>query len=280
MLARRGERRVQQRGDEHIEVGRARIPPVLGVVVGALQRLPVGADRDRPPEVGARPRQRGEIGKRVEGQVDLSRGAAQPVAPDRPGEILRKLRGIEEAQEGPVRVEARSDLVPENFLAVVEDHPGDAAGTGQDPPHPGAAADLGPEAAGGAGERLRHRTHPAAREPPRAGSPVELPHVVVEQHIGGSRRGDAEEGADDPARRQGGLQGFRLEPAVEVVARARGHQPRQFVAAPVPDPPEVRASSTSPPISEGRTDPTRGGRIVSRSRTARLRWCIRRPKRG
>ena len=75
----------------------------------------------------------------------------------------------------------------------------------------------------------------------------------------------------DPARRQGGLQGVPTRTSgrgsrsrVAVISRASSWQRRSPIR------PKCRASSTSPPISEGRTDPTRGGRIVSRSRTARL----------
>ena len=63
---------------------------------------------------------------------------------------------------------------------------------------------------------------------------------MVQQDVGGPRRRDAEERPDDAARRHRGGEGFGLEPAVEIVRRARRHQPRKFVETPVAESREVR----------------------------------------
>ena len=69
----------------------------------------------------------------------------------------------------------------------------------------------------------------AAREAPGAEGAVDLAHVVMQEHVGGARGAHAQEGADDPAGRHGGLQDVGLEPLVEQVHRAHGHELDQVV---------------------------------------------------
>ena len=240
VLARGRHPGVDQRGDHHVEEGAPGEPPVLGVVVGALEGGAVGTDRDGAPEVRPGTGNRGEVGQRVERQVHLAGGALEPVAADRLDELAGQLLRVEHPEEGAARIHARGDLVGEHLLAALEHHPGGLPTARQDALDAGVRADLGAEAPGGARERLGDGAHPAALETPRPGGAVDLAHVVVEQHVGGPRRGDAQEGADDAARRHGGLQGVGLEPAVEVVAGARRHEPRELVEAPVPEAREVR----------------------------------------
>ena len=240
MLARGRHPGVDQRRDHHVEEGPPGEASVLGVVVGAFQGEAVGTDRNGAPQVRPGTRQRGEVGQGVERQVHLAGGALEPVAPDRLHELAGQLVFVEHAEEGAAGIHARGDLVGEDLLAALEHHPGRPSAARQDALDPGVRADLGTEATGGARERLGDRAHPPALETPRPRGAVDLAHVVVEQHVGGPRRGDAQEGAHDAARRHGGLEGVGLEPAVEVVGGARRHEPREFVETPVAEAREVR----------------------------------------
>ena len=90
-------------------------------------------------------------------------------------------------------------------------------------------ADLHAGLAGRAGDGHADGAGAAAREAPGAEGAVDLPHVVVEQHVGRARRAHAQERADDPRGRHRGLQGVGLEPLVEHVGRAHGHELHQAV---------------------------------------------------
>ena len=123
-----------------------------------------------------------------------------------------------------MRVEAGRDHLRAQFVPVGKGHPGCPPVPHQHPCDRSARADLGPRLAGRGRDRLRHGSGAALREAPRPEVPVDLPHVVVEQHVRGPRRTRPEEGADDPARGQRGLQHVGLEPLLEEVGRAHGHQ--------------------------------------------------------
>ena len=74
------------------------------------------------------------------------------------------------------------------------------------------------------GDGIRNRASTAAGESPGAKRAVDLAHVVVQQNVGGSGRAHAEKGADDSRGRHRGLEHVGLEPLVEKVDRAHGHE--------------------------------------------------------
>ena len=88
----------------------------------------------------------------------------------------------------------------------------------------GLRLDLDSELARRIGDGVGDRAGAAAGKAPGAEGAVDLAHVVVQQHVGGARRAHAEEGADDARGRHGGLEHVGLEPLVEKVDRAHGHQ--------------------------------------------------------
>ena len=78
------------------------------------------------------------------------------------------------------------------------------------------------EAAGGRGDGLRERPHPALHVAPDAAGAVALAHHVVEEHVGRAGSRGRGHGADDGVGGERGLHLVRLEPAVEDGSRRRG----------------------------------------------------------
>ena len=85
-------------------------------------------------------------------------------------------------------------------------------------------ADLDTRGARRARDRVGDRSGSAASKSPRAERAVDLAHVVMEEHVGGSRRSHAEERPDDARRRHRGLEHVGLEPLVEKIHRAHRHE--------------------------------------------------------
>ena len=77
MLAGRGHGRVDERRDDHVDVGPAAPAPVLGVVVGALHVVDRRAEADRAAEVLAGAGQAREVRQSIHGHVDLAGRAAE-----------------------------------------------------------------------------------------------------------------------------------------------------------------------------------------------------------
>ena len=82
VLAGRRHARVDERGDDHVDVR----PPAEGaglrVVVRLLHVVERGREADGAPQVLTRTGQAGEVGQAVEGEVDLAGRAAEPEAAD------------------------------------------------------------------------------------------------------------------------------------------------------------------------------------------------------
>ena len=79
--------------------------------------------------------------------------------------------------------------------------------------------------------RLGHAAGAALRQAPRSERAVDLAHVVMEQHVGGAGRSDAEKRADDARGRHRRLQDVGLEPLVEQVGGAHREQLHLVVPA-------------------------------------------------
>ena len=80
-------------------------------------------------------------------------------------------------------------------------------------------------------ERLGDRAHAAARETPGADGPVDAAHVVMQQHVGGTRRARPERRADDRAAGHVRLDDPALEVLIQQVGAAHGPEAQRVVQA-------------------------------------------------
>src|SRR5689334_5306501 len=241
VLARRRERRIGERRDDHVDVRAAREPSVLGVVVRTLHVLDGRRDRDRAAQVGSRTGHALEVGERVEREVDLPRGAAELVALDVLDEVAGELLLADHAEKRQARVDARGDGLRRDLLAALEDDAGGAAVRQLDLRDRRLRPDLDPRLDRRRGDRVGDRAGSAAGEAPRAEGAVDLAHVVVEQDVRRAGRAHAEEGPDDAGRGHRRLQDVRLEPLVEEVHGRHRHQLDLVVAVVVRQPAESLA---------------------------------------
>ena len=81
-----------------------------------------------------------------------------------------------------------------------------------------------PGFAGRVGDGVGDCSGAAAGESPGAECAVDFSHVVMQQNVGGSRRAHAEECADDSGGRHRGLEDVGLEPLIEKIDGAHGHE--------------------------------------------------------
>src|SRR5439155_727799 len=111
-----------------------------------------------------------------------------------------------------------------DLVAVLEDDAAGAAALDVDSGDGRAGEDLGAQRLGSMRDGIRQAAGAALRDAPGAECAVDLAHVVVQQHVGGTRRVHALERADDPRCRHGRLERIGLEPLVEEVGRAHRHE--------------------------------------------------------
>src|SRR4029434_3362492 len=88
----------------------------------------------------------------------------------------------------------------------------------------GAGANFDAGFASSVGDRIRDSSRAAAGESPGTERTVNLAHVVVEQDVGGARRSHAEERAHARRCSHGCFKEVGLEPLIEKVDRAHGHE--------------------------------------------------------
>ncbi len=273
VLPGRGHARIDHGGQDDVHVGPPGEPSVLGIVVCPLQVIDAGADGDGAAQVGAHAGEAREVGELAQGQVHLARRPPDLEAPDGVDEIVGKILGLDHLEEGPFGIQCRdhdgrSDLVPvleghTHSLAVLHDDLGDA----------GLRANVGAEAPRGPRDRLAYAAGPAPGEPPSAHGAVDLAQIVVQQHVRCAGGSGAEERADDPAGRHGGLQGLRLEPLVEVVGGAHGHELEEGVELLPPQSTEMLGQPSEPEEVLG-TQGCRVGRHKGQDRLHRHRQLV------
>jgi hypothetical protein len=99
---------------------------------------------------------------------------------------------------------------------------------------------------------------------------------MVEQHVRGARRSGPEEGADDAARRLRGLEGVELEPLVQVVGAAHGHELVERMEALAPERAEMPAEPEQP-LEVGWRERSRIGRHHAEDRLHRHRHVVHQP---
>ena len=230
VLARRCHGRIGQAGNDDVDVGPARVVPVFRFVVGALHVLDARRDRNGAAQVTAGAWKAAEVGQAVQGEVDLSRGAAKLVATNLVDEVAREIACVNELREGQPRVHGRRHDRTVDFVAVLEDHAGGAAVVDPDSAdrRPGADFDAGLQS--GCGNRVGDRAGPAFCETPRSERSVDLSHVMVEQHVRRAGRTDPLERADDARRRHRRFQHIGLEPLIQKIGGAHRHELNEPVA--------------------------------------------------
>ena len=224
VLARRRDRRIGQARDHHVDVGPARVAAVLGVVVGALHVIDAGRNRDRAAQVLAFSRHAGEVGQRVEREVHFARRAAEFVALHFLTEIVGQVLGVDHLQERQVGIDARRNDGRVVLVAAGRRYADRLAVFDQDLRNRYLGLDFDASFARRVGDGVGDRAGAAARETPGAKCAVDLAHVVVQQHVGGAGRAHAEKRADDSRRRHRGLEHVGLEPLVEEIDGAHGHE--------------------------------------------------------
>ena len=220
----RRQRRVGQRRNHDVDVRPPREPPVLRIVVGAFHVVHAGRDGDGAAQVRPGARQAGEVRQAVEREVHLARRAAELVAAHALQEVGWQILRVEPALEREPRIDARDHRVGVELVAVLEHDAGGPAVLRENLRDRALGANLRAEAAGRVADGVRDRAGAAARQAPRAERAVDLAHVVVQQHVGRTRRSHAEERADDARRAHRGLQHVGLEPLIEEVHRAHRQQ--------------------------------------------------------
>ena len=202
VLARRRHGRIDGGGNQHIDVGILRPSAGLPVVVGPLHAFKgVGAVHVAEHQ-GAVGRNAVECRQAVQRDVQLARRAANLEVLRLLNHRWRQVAFIEALQEGALRVQVGNHQLGPVLGAVGKRHPGDAPALDDDAMHVGVADDLAAEGAQARGQRIGHRAHAAPGETPGADVAIDLAHVVVQQHVGGSRRVHPQGRADDAAARQ------------------------------------------------------------------------------
>ncbi len=136
---------------------------------------------------------------------------------------------VDHFQKRSLGIDARDDDLALNLFARGEHDAVSAAVFDQHLVDRRLGSDLRAMMARRLGDDSADRAHAATGETPGAKRAVELAHVMMQQHIGGSRRARSHESADDTARRHGRFEHVGLEPFVEKIRRAHGHELGQIV---------------------------------------------------
>ena len=121
-------------------------------------------------------------------------------------------------------IDAGGNCVGVDFVTVGEDYAFGFAVFDDDFRDGGLGANFDSGFAGGVGDGIGDCSGAAAGESPGAECAVDFSHVVMQQNVGGSGRAHAEKRADDSRRRHGGLEHVGLEPLIEKIDGAHGHE--------------------------------------------------------
>ncbi len=216
---------IDLRLDGRVEVRPLRIPAVLGVVVGTLQVLHRGADVGEAAVLVGPVAEGRVLGRRVEGEVDLGRGALEAEAADGVDEVGGQLARLDQLHERASWVE-RGDDDRRHELGPVDERDADRPTVpGDDPVDGRLEPDLRALRHGGSRQDLREAAVAALVERPGAHLAIVLAEDVVEQDEAGTLRVGADLGADDARRGEVALEDVRLEVVVQEVGRRAGQQP-------------------------------------------------------
>src|SRR5207245_2549941 len=99
--------------------------------------------------------------------------------------------------KGEMRVDAGGNNVGGKFFAFLKGNTAGAAILNEDFANGRFGADFDASFARGVGNGVRNCARSAAAETPGAEGAIDFPHVMVQENVGGARRTNAEEGADE-----------------------------------------------------------------------------------
>ncbi len=121
-------------------------------------------------------------------------------------------------------IDAGGDDVAADFFAGLEDYAGGAAVFVEDFSDRGVGANFNAQFAGSGSDGIGDLASAAAAETPGTEGAIDFAHVVMEENIRGAGGTDAEESADDAGGGHGGFEDVGLEPLVQKVGGAHGHE--------------------------------------------------------
>ena len=121
-------------------------------------------------------------------------------------------------------IDAGGNCFGEDFVAVGQDYAFGFAIFDNDFGDGRLGANLDSGFAGGVGDGVGDCSGASAGESPGAERAVDFSHVVMQQNVGGARRAHAEECADDSRGGHRGFEDISLEPLVEKIDGAHGHE--------------------------------------------------------
>ena len=127
-------------------------------------------------------------------------------------------------QEGEIRIDAGGNYGRKVFVAGCGRNAYGLAVLDQNLRDADFGLDLHASFAGRIGNRIGDCACSAARKAPGAEGAVDLAHVVMKQNVSRAGRAHAEKRSDNSRRRHGGLEHVGLEPLVEEIDGAHGHQ--------------------------------------------------------
>ena len=177
-----------------------------------------------PRRCGPGPGHALEVRQTIERHVHLAGRAAVLEAVDVFEKVGGKMFGFDEFVEREARIDAGGNCVGVNFVAVGEDDAFGFAVFDNDFRDGGLRANFDSGFAGRVADGVRDCAGAAARESPGAECAVDLSHVVMEQNVGGARRAHAEKCADDARGRHCCFEHVGLEPLIEKINGAHGHE--------------------------------------------------------
>ena len=202
VFAGRGHGRIHQGGKQGVQVRILGPCAVFPVVVGPFHALQ-GVDEVKvrleqlvPPGDGVK------IRHAIQGDVDLSRRAADLEIAGAPDHLRGQIFFIQELQKGAFRIQIGDDDLGAAFIAVLQHDALDPALGDPDRFHAGLRLDLAAKSAQRASQRRSDGAHAAAGEAPGTDAAIHIPHVVMQQHISRARGVHAQGRANDAAARQ------------------------------------------------------------------------------
>src|SRR5271154_3072296 len=129
-----------------------------------------------------------------------------------------------------MRIDAGRNYISGDFFTGLQS---DADGTAilyQDFSDRGFGANFDAQLQRGSGNGVGNGAGATAAETPRAESPINFTHVVMQQNVRGAGRANSQKRANDARSRHGGLENIGLEPLVEKIGGAHGHELHKGVA--------------------------------------------------
>ena len=228
VFAGRRHARIDHRRDVHVDVGSLRERPVLGVVVGLLDIVDTRADFHHAAQEG-RVRHPSELRRGVESEIDLPRRAPKFELVDRADKVFGEFLLIDEFSEGHVGICGRRDCLGVDLLSIFERHADSPTILHDHLLDAGVAADFCAVALRRTRDGIAYAARTSLLGTPGREGAVEFSHVMVQEHVGGARRLDAELRTDDATDAHQSPDDVRLDPLGKKVVGAHRHDLRELL---------------------------------------------------